>query len=89
MANILIDNDGIIKLCDFGLSKLISPGKTDDERCGTPMTMSPEAVKGDPYRISPDWWAIGIIIYQLMNKKDPFEKPSVPELLESIVKDEW
>ena len=76
MANILLDKNGNIKLCDFGLCILILLGKTSNQRCGTPIYMSPEVIKGDPYRVSPDWWAVGIIIYQLMNKKKPYENKS-------------
>ena len=72
MANILIGNDGSIMLCDFGLCKQIYPGKTANDRCGTPTYMSPEAINGENYRGSTDWWSIGIIIYQLMNKVDPY-----------------
>ena len=58
-------------------------------RCGTPVTMSPEVAKGKKYSFSPDWWAYGIIIYQLMNKTDPYKKPTVDELLDSIANDNW
>ena len=51
--------------------------------------MSPEATKGENYRFSVDWWSVGILIYQLMNKTDPYQNPSVDELLKSIVKDDW
>ena len=89
MANILLDVDGNLKLCDFGLCKLLEPGQTACDRCGTPVTMSPEVASGAPYRFSPDWWSFAIIIYQLMNKADPYEKPSVDELMKSIVEDAW
>ena len=73
MANILLDIDGNLKLCDFGLCKLLEPGETANNRCGTPITMSPEVIAGKEYRFSPDWWSFGIIVYQLMNKVDPYK----------------
>ena len=41
MANILLDVDGNLKLCDFGLCKMLEPGETACDRCGSPVTMSP------------------------------------------------
>ena len=46
MANILLDDNGSLKLCDFGLCKLLEPGQTACDRCGTPITMSPEVANG-------------------------------------------
>ena len=78
MGNILLDENAIIKLCDFGLCKFLLLGKTDNLRCGTPITMAPEVIMGKDYRLGPDWWSVGVIIYQLMNKKSPYEKETLP-----------
>ena len=68
MANILIDSQSYIKLCDFGLCKKILPGESEHVCCGTPTTWAPEVIKKEDYRMMPDWWSVGIVIYQLMNK---------------------
>ena len=81
MANILLDENASIKLCDFGLCELIQPGETSNVRCGTPVTMAPEVVNGVPYTLTPDWWSVGIVIYQLMNKKSPYEGKDVQDLM--------
>ena len=73
MGNILIDKYFNIILCDFGLCKIIVPGHKVREWCGTPMTMAPEVILRKLYRLMPDWWSVGIVIYQLMNKKNPFK----------------
>ena len=51
--------------------------------------MSPEVAKGEMYTLSPDWWSVGIIVYQLMNKVSPYEKSTVEGSLNSIIKDNW
>ena len=77
MANILLDEKANIMLCDFGMCQKIEPGKIYNNRCGTPIFMAPEVAAGKPYLTSPDWWSVGIIIYQLMNKKSPYEQPTI------------
>ena len=44
MANILIDGNSYIKLCDFGLAIKLEPGVTDKSCCGTPTTWAPEVI---------------------------------------------
>jgi serine/threonine protein kinase len=39
--------------------------------------MAPEVYKKKDYRFTPDWWSLGIIIYQFMNKKNPFDTPKI------------
>ena len=62
--------DGYIKLGDFGLAKL-----TENETqsfCGTPEYLSPEMVQGKPYNCSVDWWAFGILLYEMLIGIPPF-----------------
>ncbi len=49
LENILIDNLGVVKICDFGVSKAIEVGVPNTECCGTPAYMAPEVVYcGEP-----------------------------------------
>ena len=73
MANILNDEDAYIKLCDFGLAKELKQGTTSNNCCGTATTMAPEVIKHENYRLMPDWWSVGIVIYQLMMGSSPFD----------------
>jgi serine/threonine protein kinase len=74
--NILIDEDGHIKLTDFGLSTRLN---TPDERmhtfCGSTAYLSPELLDGKltrGYTKAIDWWAFGILFYELLTGKTPF-----------------
>ena len=75
MANILIDKNSDLKICDFGLAYQFKGNEEINQYGGTVTTMAPEVIKQENYRLMPDWWSVGIIIYQLMMLKDPFKEP--------------
>lgn len=65
-----MSND-ICKLCDFGWAV-----KTDGFRktlCGTPLYSSPEMVKKEKYDIKIDIWCLGVMTYELIFGKSPFD----------------
>ena len=66
------NNQYIIKLIDFGLSKIISPNEKTNEPFGTLVYSAPEVISANPYCYSPDIWSIGMVIYFLIFKVDPF-----------------
>ena len=41
--------------------------------------MAPEVIKGEEYRCMPDWWSVGIVLYEMMCKEKPFDKPALTE----------
>jgi len=63
MGNVLIDMNGYLKLCDFGMAKHLLPGETTCENVGSRITWAPEVIKKEPYREMTDWWSVGIIIF--------------------------
>ena len=67
--NIILDKNGYIKLTDFGLSKQANESNTF---CGTPEYLSPEMLDGTTHDKTCDWWALGIIIYELLVGIPPF-----------------
>ena len=69
--NILIDKDGYPKLCDFGFAKIIKGTKTFT-LCGTPEYLAPEIVLGRGYNKSVDYWAFGVLIYEMLVGQSPF-----------------
>lgn len=46
LDNILLTSEGDIKICDFGVSKLVKQGETLKEQCGTPAYIAPEVFEG-------------------------------------------
>ena len=76
LENILIDNEGCIKIADFGISKEIKPGHLIKDRhiCGTPAYMSPEMIKEKAIRYdgSTDVWAAGVVLFVMVYGHLPF-----------------
>ena len=83
--NILLDIDGYIKLCDFGIAKNINgPTLQKGSFCGTPEFFSPEMAAKIAYDYRVDYYALGVIAYELLIGKLPFEDPDPQILLKQI-----
>ncbi|KAJ7374058.1 ATP binding [Desmophyllum pertusum] len=72
LENILIDNEGHIKLVDFGLSKLVKLGERSGTICGTLQYMAPEILSGETYTHVVDWWSLGVVMFTLLTGKYPY-----------------
>jgi serine/threonine protein kinase len=72
--NILINKDGYIMLADFGLAKIVTQNAASEPNsfCGTPEYLSPEMIVGSGHDFTVDWWALGILIYEMIIGIPPF-----------------
>lgn len=68
--NLVLDSDGYLKITDFGLSKFID-GSTFT-MCGTPDYLAPEIITGQGHGLAVDWWALGVLIFELIASHAPF-----------------
>lgn len=72
--NILINNNGDVKIADFGLAiKLNNIDETINETFGTIYYISYQMVKSLPYSFDTDMWSLGVLFYELLFKKLPFD----------------
>ena len=88
-ANILITSDGIFKLGDLGLGRIMNTETIKTfSKVGTPLYMAPEVINGsEGYDFKVDNWSLGCVIYELITLRSPFqtsEKLSLIELFKKI-----
>ena len=86
-GNIFLMKNGFVKLGDFGIAKGFQ--KTMDKAktmVGTPYYLSPEILENKPYDSKSDIWALGVLLYEMMTFKMPFNANSLPMLSVKIMR---
>jgi serine/threonine protein kinase len=76
--NILLADDGSIRLADFGLSKVLTTGRFGRTKsfCGTATAMSPQIISSrSTYGIATDLWSLGVLLYRVLVGRSPFDLP--------------
>jgi eukaryotic-like serine/threonine-protein kinase len=100
--NIMVRPDGLVKVLDFGLAKLLAPlrGAADSEAetlakgltrpgsiVGTLHYMSPEQVRGQPLDGRSDLFSLGAVLYEMLTGAGPFDKPTRGDVIAAILKE--
>uniref|UniRef100_A0A8C5DRD0 G protein-coupled receptor kinase n=1 Tax=Gouania willdenowi TaxID=441366 RepID=A0A8C5DRD0_GOUWI len=70
--NILLDDNGHIRISDLGLAIKVPDGELIRGRVGTVGYMAPEVINNEKYAMSPDWWGLGCLIYEMTAGRSPF-----------------
>jgi eukaryotic-like serine/threonine-protein kinase len=96
--NIMLRNDGYVRILDFGLAKptKFSNGKTEEETLemirtapgavmGSVRYMSPEQARGKPIDERSDIWSLGVVLYEMIAGKAPFEGETVSDSLANLI----
>ncbi|POW19265.1 hypothetical protein PSHT_04843 [Puccinia striiformis] len=89
LDNILLTLDGHIKVADYGLCKEeMWYQNTTSTFCGTPEFMAPEILLEQRYGRAVDWWAFGVLIYEMLLGQSPFRGDDEDEIFDAILEDE-
>ena len=83
--NVLFDQNGNLQLADLGYSKATKPSGTTSTFCGTPMYMAPEMLFEGGYSFEVDWWALGIILFEMATGYPPFYDENTEKMYQAIV----
>jgi serine/threonine-protein kinase len=85
-ANIRVLTDGTVKIVDFGIAHLTDSTMTQTGLVlGTPTYMAPEILSGGRVDHRADMWAVGIVLYELLAGRRPYDAPTIAGLVYRIV----
>jgi serum/glucocorticoid-regulated kinase 2 len=87
LENLLLDDKGYAVLTDFGLAKFIGSSDKALTFCGTPEYLAPEVILGKGHNRPADWWAFGILIYEMIFGIPPFYSSNVQNMYKKAVKE--
>jgi serum/glucocorticoid-regulated kinase 2 len=86
--NILIDEDGYLKLADFGMAKMLKDQEKAFSLCGTPEYFPPEIITREGHNKAADWWSYGILLYEMLFGIPPFYSKNTEKMFDLITKAE-
>ncbi|KAL3312583.1 hypothetical protein Ciccas_008819, partial [Cichlidogyrus casuarinus] len=81
--NILLDERGYLKVADLGFAKIVP--KRTYTMCGTPEYIAPEILMYKGYGNGVDWWALGVLVYEMLCGASPFYADEVTEIYNNII----
>jgi eukaryotic-like serine/threonine-protein kinase len=88
-ANIMLANDDLVKVTDFGTAKILQYGAAQQTSAtGTPAYMSPEQIKGKAVDGRTDIFSLGVMLYEMTTGQKPFHGQDIATVLYHILNEE-
>ncbi len=87
-SNILLDTDGRVKVADFGIAKMAGQSTeltVKGSVMGSPQYLSPEQIRGEDLDGRSDVFSLGVLLYELLSRKRPFEGDTITTLVYQIL----
>jgi len=84
-ANMLITDDGRVKLMDFGMARLASRDTGATPLLGTPAYWCPEQIMGKPQDARSDLFSLGVVLYEMVTGKRPFDADSLQGICSRVL----
>ena len=84
-ANVLVTEEGRVKLTDFGMARLASRDTKDTPLLGTPAYWCPEQILGKPQDARSDIFSLGIVLYEIVTGKRPFDAESLQAICQKVM----
>lgn len=81
--NVLLSQDGYLRLCDFGFAKFVQTRTYT--LCGTPEYISPEVLLHKGHGKPADWWGFGVFLYEMTAGVDPFSSDDPMTIYQNII----
>jgi serine/threonine-protein kinase len=82
--NLMVRQDGLLKVLDFGLAQDLGAARSSHLPAGTLRYMSPEQSRGEPPSAASDVFSLGIVLYELASRAHPFERESIFDGLKAL-----
>ena len=90
LDNVLLDTEKGVKLCDFGVSKIVKKKQFVKEQCGTPAYIAPEIIANEGYSgFASDIWSLGVVLYAMIQGTVPYKARNMKDLLSLIKKEKF
>ncbi|KAI5301497.1 hypothetical protein KEM56_001656 [Ascosphaera pollenicola] len=82
--NVLLDSEGHVHLADFNVASDYKPNKKLTSKSGTMAYLAPEVYEGRGYLTEVDWWSLGVLFYECIYSKRPFDGKTSDQLAANI-----